>query len=59
MDLTSMDRRLLDEIQAGLPLVHRPYSTIGNRIGLEESEVVARLQGLMESGIIKIGRAHV
>ena len=48
-----MDRRLLDEIQAGLPLVHRPYSTIGRRIGLEESEVVARLQGLLESGIIK------
>ena len=48
-----MDRRLLDEIQDGLPLVPRPYSIIGKRIGLEETEVVGQLQALMESGIIK------
>ena len=53
MDLTPVDRRLLDEIQDGLPLVHRPYATIGKRIGLDETEVVARLQGLMQSGVIK------
>ena len=53
MDLTPVDRRLLDEIQGGLPLVHRPYATIGERIGLEETEVVARLQRMMESGVIK------
>jgi len=53
MDLTAVDRRLLDEIQDGLPLVHRPYAVIGGRIGLDETEVVARLQGMMESGVIK------
>jgi DNA-binding Lrp family transcriptional regulator len=53
MELTRVDRSLLDEIQNGLPLVHRPYALIGARIGLEEAAVMARLRALMESGIIK------
>ena len=53
MELTAVDRRLLDEVQNGLPLAHRPYAIIGARIGLDEAGVMARLRALLESGIIK------
>ncbi len=44
---------LVGEIQAGLPLVERPYKAIGQRIGMGESEVIALLNVLLERGIIK------
>ena len=47
------DRRLLQAIQDGLPLVARPYAAAGVRLGIAEAEVRARLAGLLESGIIK------
>ncbi len=53
MDLSAPDRRLLDAVQHGLPLEHRPFAAIGDGIGMEEAEVVARLRNLLNSGIIK------
>lgn len=47
------DRRLLAAIQSGLPLVTCPYAEIGTRIGLTESEVIARLESLKQAGIIR------
>src|SRR5512143_26065 len=37
------DKRLLNAIQADLPLVSRPFEALGNRLGLTEAEVLARL----------------
>lgn len=47
------DRRLLDAIQDGLPLVERPYAAIGDEIDMSEQEVTARLSVLVASGVIK------
>jgi siroheme decarboxylase len=47
------DRELLNEIQAGFPVEAHPYRVIGNRIGMEESEVLARVAGLRKEGIIR------
>ena len=47
------DRRLLAAIQHGLPLVSRPYAEVGARLGLSEAEVIARLQRLKETGVIR------
>jgi DNA-binding Lrp family transcriptional regulator len=44
---------LIEVIQEGLPLVSRPYRDIGARLGLSESEVIDRLRGMIEAGIIK------
>ncbi len=44
--LDPTDRRLLDEFQRDLPLVPRPFAAIGVVLGLEESEVIARLSHL-------------
>lgn len=48
-----IDRRLLAAIARGLPLVSRPFTVVGNRIGLGEHEVIARLERLKQSGVIR------
>lgn len=47
------DLALLDALQPGLPLVARPYAAVGVQLGMAESEVLARLQRLLDTGIIK------
>jgi DNA-binding Lrp family transcriptional regulator len=44
---------LLAEIQAGLPLVSRPYAELGRRVGLSESDVVGAIGGWLRAGVIK------
>ena len=53
MVLSAQDRRLIAEIQGGLPLTSRPYAAVGERIGLTEKEVIERISALQESGVIK------
>ena len=47
------DRRLIAEIQSGLPLTSRPFATVGERIGLSEQGVLERIFAMQEAGIIK------
>jgi DNA-binding Lrp family transcriptional regulator len=51
--LDDVDRRLLAAIQNGLPLVTRPFAEIGARVGLNEADVMARLQQLQTRGVIR------
>jgi len=53
MVLNDQDYRLIAEIQGGLPLTSHPYAEIGERIGLDEKSVIARIDAMLESGIIK------
>ncbi len=51
--LNEQDRRLIAEIQGGLPLTSRPYAAVGERVGLSEQEVIERISALQDSGVIK------
>jgi len=51
--LDAQDRALIGAIQGGLPLCSRPYAEIGARIGMDESEVMQRLQRLLNDDYIK------
>lgn len=51
--IDEMDRRLLAAIAHGLPLVQHPFAEVGNRIGLDEHEVIARLERLKQSGVVR------
>jgi siroheme decarboxylase len=44
---------LIEAIQDGLPLTPRPYQAVAERIGCSESDVIQRLRGLLDDGIIK------
>ena len=50
--LDAHDRRLLDEFQAGIPLVPGPFAQMAEQLGLAEGEVIARLRLLTESGAV-------
>lgn len=52
-DLDDRDLDLIEAIQGGLPLASRPYAVIGETIGMEEMEVIARIGSLLERGLIK------
>ncbi|MGY4306184.1 DNA-binding Lrp family transcriptional regulator [Bradyrhizobium sp. USDA 4369] len=51
--LDAVDRKLIAATQAGLPLVREPYRMLAERIGLDEAEVIARLQSLLARGAIR------
>ena len=53
MVLSESDRILLDAVSGGLPLAPRPYAVLGERIGMDEGEVITRLQALLAAGVIK------
>ena len=44
---------LLEAIQAGLPLVSRPYAELGRRLGVSEGEVMATLDRWLRNGVVK------
>lgn len=51
--LSESEQALVRELEGGLPLTSRPFATIGQRIGLEESAVIAQLQAWQTEGIVK------
>jgi DNA-binding Lrp family transcriptional regulator len=53
MELSAIDRALLDIVASGLPLVPQPFAEIARSLGLAEDEVLTRLNGLLDAGLIK------
>jgi len=51
--MDALDRELLNIIQTDFPLDPTPYRTLGERLGIPESETLARVRGLVESGVIR------
>jgi DNA-binding Lrp family transcriptional regulator len=47
------DGRLLNALQAGLPLARRPFADIGRDLGMAEDEVIARTARLKEGRVIR------
>ncbi|MCZ7657852.1 MAG: AsnC family transcriptional regulator [Xanthobacteraceae bacterium] len=51
--LDATDRRLIAATQEGLPLVAEPYRELAERLGLEASDVMMRLERLLAQGAIR------
>ena len=51
--LSPFDRRLIAATQSGLPLVPRPYDTIGAMLGVSGEAVRARLGGMLREGLVR------
>ncbi len=47
------DRNLLNEIQSAFPVVARPFRVLGDKLEMEEQEVMDRIGGLKREGIIR------
>lgn len=50
--VNAIDRGLLDAIADGLPIVARPYREVADELGLDEDDVIERLQQLAQAGVI-------
>lgn len=48
-----VDQRLLNALQAGIPMVRRPYAAVGESVGLDEAEVIRRMGVLKDAAIIR------
>ncbi|MCL7941778.1 Lrp/AsnC family transcriptional regulator [Halomonas sp. ATCH28] len=51
-ELDTLDRRLVDSYQRGLPVCTRPFHTVAERLGTSEAEVIARLERLQALGVL-------
>lgn len=48
--LSDIDRRIINCLQGGFPISERPYAEAAERLGLSESELIARMSRLVETG---------
>lgn len=51
--LDTIDRRLLNLLQGGFPLVPEPFRALGEELGMAEGEVLDRVRRLKEKGVIR------
>lgn len=51
--MDALDQALIKATQAGLPLTPQPYATLADQIGCTETEVMARLQAMLDAGVIR------
>jgi siroheme decarboxylase len=51
--LTESDKKLLRLLQRELPLCERPFAALAEQAGLCEDEVILKVRGWLESGIIR------
>ncbi|HEY3020456.1 MAG TPA: Lrp/AsnC family transcriptional regulator [Solirubrobacteraceae bacterium] len=53
MPLTAADKGLLNLMQGRFPIEPRPYATVARELGVEESDVLRRVQELLDQRIIR------
>ena len=51
--LDVVDRRIVAATQAGLPLVREPYRAVAEKLGLDQAEIIARLERMLAEGAIR------
>jgi len=51
--MDDLDKAILNEIQSHFPVVSRPYEEMGRKVGVPEQEVLARVQAMVDSGVIR------
>ncbi|TFH87696.1 Lrp/AsnC family transcriptional regulator [Billgrantia azerbaijanica] len=51
-ELDAADRRIVNRLQQGLPLVASPYAVVAAELALTEGELLYRLERLLEAGVL-------
>ncbi|MCX7167569.1 MAG: Lrp/AsnC family transcriptional regulator [Rhodocyclales bacterium] len=49
----AVEKGLIAALQSGLELTTRPFQRLGERVGMSESEVLSRIAGWLDEGLIK------
>jgi DNA-binding Lrp family transcriptional regulator len=51
-ELDSVDRRIIDQMQGGFPLVERPFAEAAAGLGIAEDDLLTRLQRLLDDKVL-------
>jgi DNA-binding Lrp family transcriptional regulator len=51
-ELDAVDRRIIDELQGGFPLLERPYAEAAASLGIGEHDLLERLQRLLTDRVL-------
>ncbi len=52
MELTSLEKRIINGWQKGFPLVSKPYAQLAKELEVSEGDILLTLDGLKERGIL-------
>ncbi len=52
IDLSDLDRRIVNRLQEGLPLVAEPFAEVAREIGCTEAELLERTAQLLHAGVL-------
>jgi len=50
--MDDIDRRIVNDLQGGLPRTERPYAAAADRLGIPERELIDRLETLLADGVL-------
>ncbi|MBU1211136.1 MAG: AsnC family transcriptional regulator [Alphaproteobacteria bacterium] len=50
--LNDLDRRIVNVLQEGFPLVAAPFAAVAAKIDIPESQLIARLQRMTDTGVV-------
>ena len=50
--LDAIDRSLINRLQSGFPVCERPYSEAAATLGIDETDLIARLRRLLDANVL-------
>ncbi|MEA1890414.1 MAG: AsnC family transcriptional regulator [Pseudomonadota bacterium] len=50
--LNDLDRKIINVLQSGFPLSKEPFAEVAGQMGIDEAELISRLQHLLENKIL-------
>lgn len=53
MRLTDLDKKIIARLQGDLPLCPAPYAAVAAEVGITETELLQRIEGYLEAGILR------
>jgi DNA-binding Lrp family transcriptional regulator len=51
--LSDKDKKLIRLLQESLPLIENPYAALADQVGMSEAEVLEKVRGWVDAGIIR------
>ncbi len=51
-ELSDLDRKILAQLQGDFPICEQPYAEAAAQLGIEEAELLGRLQGLLADKVL-------
>jgi DNA-binding Lrp family transcriptional regulator len=50
--MDAVNRRIINAFQGGFPIAERPFAEAAKRVGIEEHELIERIEGLLGAGTL-------